>query len=124
MGSFTVAAKQNGATLTSTTTYARYIESGGWVDGLCIVVIGSSGTLGTEFKLTPSASLPDPPATNYSCGDFTYEGATSLVGVAFWDGTDFTLRAHNLGSAIGVTPSFQALSGHVCTVSFSYPTIA
>jgi len=120
-GAWTPAIAQNGAR-TVTITYAKYWRTGGLCYVECNVTITNAGTAGNAIILS---GLPIAPITTGLCvGTFMYTDAgTSLyVGAAYLQGVnDMEFYAHNLGSALGIAPSFATANTDVLRVSAFWP---
>ena len=119
---WTATLKQNGSTVTSTTTSAIYTVNDQLCTARLLLTATAAGTVGTEVKVTPSG-LPTPAVTgNKAMGEFTYnDGGTYYIGAATFDGTDITLRVHNSSSQLGATPSFAVANTDTLSLVITYP---
>ena len=120
---FAVTLKQNASSVAATTRDATFVVRDGWCHGHITLDITAAGTVATELKITPDATLPDP-ADAYAgsgVGTFYYEdGGTKYVGAVIWDGTDLRFVAHLATGYLGASPSFAAANGDSVRVEFSY----
>lgn len=121
---FTVTLKQNAASVAATTRDATFVVRDGWVHGHIFLDITAAGTVGTELKITPDSTLPDP-ADSYAgsgCGTFFYvdTGTGYYIGGVIWDGTDLRFVAHLETNYLGADPSFAAANTDSIRVEFAY----
>lgn len=120
---FTVTLKQNGASVAATTRDATFSVADGWCWGHIYLDVTASGTVGTELKITPDATLPDP-ADSYAgsgVGTFFYnDSGTKYVGGVDWDGTDLRFVAHLETNYLGADPSFAAANTDSIRVNFEF----
>lgn len=120
---FTVTLKQNAASVAATTRDATFVVRDGWVHAHVMLDITASGTVGTELKITPDSTLPDP-ADAYAgsaVGTFYYEdGGTKYIGAVIWDGDDLRFVAHLETGYLGIDPSFAAANADSIRVELTY----
>lgn len=121
---FTVTVKQNAASVAATKRDATFVVRDGWVHAHLFYDLTAAGTVGTELKLTPDSTLPDP-ADSYAgsgVGTFFYvdSGTAYYIGAVIWDGTDLRFVAHLETGYLGIDPSFAAANADSIRVELTY----
>lgn len=124
VSTFTIVAKQNGSAVASTTNLAVYSVRGGFCAAHFSVDIDAAGTVGSEFKLTPTG-LPAP-ATNAETGvgaaQYFASGTDEYHVGVIWNGTDLKFKMNKGGgNVLGVNPSFAATASDTINGFLLFP---